>query len=119
MSATEHENRQTMEIKDTCLCEERFIDRSILVTEILKGEGGGALCATPVPTPPPPPLWLHKPHKPMANRVQLILCVIFVSCLLCLLFLYSIIIFKSERNFKYLVYLGQVNTPLGPNRVGQ
>ena len=55
MSATEHENRQTMETKDTCLCEERFIDRSILVSEILKGEGKGALCATPAPTPPPPP----------------------------------------------------------------
>ena len=85
MSLTEQENRQTMETKDTCLCEERFIDRSILVSEILKGEGKGALCATPAPTPPPPPpppLWLHKPHKPMANRVQLILCVIFVSGLL-------------------------------------
>ena len=33
----EHENRQTMETKDTCYCHESFIDRSFLVWEILRG----------------------------------------------------------------------------------
>ena len=35
MTQTKHENRQTMETKDTCFCEESFIDRSFLVLEIL------------------------------------------------------------------------------------
>ena len=31
---TKHENRQTMEAKDICFCEESFIDRSLLFLEI-------------------------------------------------------------------------------------
>ena len=47
---TKHENRQTMGTKDTCYCDERFIDRSFLVLEILSGG--------------------TKSKKPMVNRVQ-------------------------------------------------
>ena len=42
-----------METKDTCSCEGGFIDRSVLVLEILRGR-----------------TWLHKPEKPMVNRVN-------------------------------------------------
>ena len=48
---SKHENRQTMETKkkDTCICEESFIDKSLLNLEILRGEGG-ALCVPPITT---------------------------------------------------------------------
>ena len=41
VTQTKHENRETMETKDTCFCEESSIDRSFLVLEILSG---GNLC---------------------------------------------------------------------------
>ena len=52
---TKHENKQTMETKDRCFCEESFIDRSFLILEIFfGGEGPGrgvrvTLCSTPSP----------------------------------------------------------------------
>ena len=45
MTQTKHENKQTIETKDTCFREKRFIDRSSLVLEILKG---GTLCPNPI-----------------------------------------------------------------------
>ena len=47
---TKHGNRQTMGTKDTRYCEERFIDRSFLVLEILSGG--------------------TKSKKPMVNKVK-------------------------------------------------
>ena len=38
MTQTKHENRQSMETKDTYFCEEIFIGRSLLVFQILSGE---------------------------------------------------------------------------------
>ena len=43
VTQTKLENRQTMETKGTCFCEESFIDRCLP--------------------------WLYKPKKPMVNRV--------------------------------------------------
>ena len=57
VTQNKHEKRQTMETKDTCFCEKSFIDISFSVLEILRG---GTLC----------PPWLHKPKKPMVNRVE-------------------------------------------------
>ena len=37
VTQTKHENRETMETKDICFCEESSIDRSFLVLEILSG----------------------------------------------------------------------------------
>ena len=34
VTQTKHENRETMETKDICFCEESSIDRSFLVLEI-------------------------------------------------------------------------------------
>ena len=48
MTHTKHENRQTMETKGTCFCEESLIDRSFLVLELLNG---GFLCASLPPLP--------------------------------------------------------------------
>ena len=48
-----HENRQTMGTKDTRYCEERFIDRSFLVLEVLSGE--------------------TKSKKPMVKRVRVVI----------------------------------------------
>ena len=39
-----------METKDTCFCEESFIDRSFFVLEILRG-GGAHFVPPPSPTP--------------------------------------------------------------------
>ena len=50
VTQTKHESRQTTGTKDTCYCEERFIDRSFLVLEILSGG--------------------TKSKKPMVNRVK-------------------------------------------------
>ena len=47
-----------METKDTCFCEESLIDRSFLILEILGTKG----------TKCPP--WLHKPKRPMVNKVK-------------------------------------------------
>ena len=41
VTQTKHENRQTMDTKATCFCEESFTDSSFLVLEISRG----ALCA--------------------------------------------------------------------------
>ena len=60
VTQTKHENKQSMEIKDPCFCQESFIDRSFLVLEIVRG--GRTLCS--------PPPWLHKPKNPMVNRVK-------------------------------------------------
>ena len=49
MTETKHENKQTVEINNTCFCEESLIDKSFLVLEILR---------------------LHNPKKPMVNRVN-------------------------------------------------
>ena len=52
VTPTKYENRETIETKDTCFWEERFIDRSFLLLEILKAE---ILCPPPPPPRPPPP----------------------------------------------------------------
>ena len=49
---TQHENRQTIKTKDTCFCEESFIDRLFLVLKILRSGN----C---VPLP-----WLRKTKGP-------------------------------------------------------
>ena len=59
VTPTKYENRETIETKDTCFWEERFIDRSFLLLEILKAE---ILC--------PPPSWKNKSQKAMGNRVK-------------------------------------------------
>ena len=58
---TKHENRQTKGTKDTHYCEERFIDRSFLVLEILSGG--------------------TKSKKPMVNRVkvEIVIYTLFIS----------------------------------------
>ena len=53
VAQTKQKNKQTMETKDACYCEESFIDRSYLVLEILRG---GA-----------------KSKKPMVNRVKVVI----------------------------------------------
>ena len=61
VTQTKHENRQTMGSKDTRYCEERFIDRSFLVLEILSGG--------------------TKSKKPMVNRVkvEIVIYTLFIS----------------------------------------
>ena len=44
MTQTKHENRQIMETKDICFCEESFIDRSFLVLTILRWGWGEGFC---------------------------------------------------------------------------
>ena len=61
MTQTKHKNSQTMETKDTCSCEESFTDISFLILR------EGTLC---VSTPPLFFSRLHKPKKPMVNRVK-------------------------------------------------
>ena len=46
VTQTKHENKQSMEIKDLCFCQESFIDRSCLVLEIVR-EGGGHFVLSP------------------------------------------------------------------------
>ena len=53
VAQTKQKNKQTMETKDACYCEESFIDRSYLVLEILRG---GA-----------------KSKKPKVNRVKVVI----------------------------------------------
>ena len=49
VTQTKNENKQAMEAKDACFCKKSFIDRSFLILD---------------------PPWLHKPRKPMVNRVK-------------------------------------------------
>ena len=69
VTPTKYENRETIETKDTCFWEERFIDRSFLLLEILKAE---ILCPTPATPrhPLPSPSWKNKSQKAMGNRVK-------------------------------------------------
>ena len=52
VTMAQHENRQTIKTKDTCFCEESFIDRLFLVLKILRSGN----C---VPLP-----WLRKTKGP-------------------------------------------------------
>ena len=56
---TKHENKQTMETKDRCFCEESFIDRSFLILEIFLGGGGTGEGGAGDTLFNPLPLWLH------------------------------------------------------------
>ena len=63
VTQTKHEKWQLMEAKDTCFCEESFIDRSFLVSfGNFEGRGGGTEHFVIAP-------WLHKPKMIMVNSV--------------------------------------------------
>ena len=47
VTQSKHKNRQTMEAKDSCFCEERFIDGSFFFEDF---EEGGGTCVPPMAT---------------------------------------------------------------------
>ena len=67
VTPTKYENRETIETKDTCFWEERFIDRSFLLLEILKAE----ILWPPPPPPPPPPQPPVTPFLPPHGKTSL------------------------------------------------